>query len=153
MQAQRLSRCSEQSRWSIHRCARCEDRLHRTGRKRRSPRSGPIAITLAVADSSAILAVTDTGPGFIFAPALPRDRLSAGGRGLFLVACHATEVSVERLNAAGTRFQRHYRSGFVGLSVNFKERIQLRNRKHFPNVWVNANEVDCAPISFRLLSL
>lgn len=64
---------------------------------------GPIAITLEVADSYAILTIADTGPGFVFAPALPRDLLAGGGRGLYLVSRQCTSVSVERINTAGTR--------------------------------------------------
>lgn len=63
---------------------------------------GPIAITLEFADSSATLTVADTGPGFLFAPALSCTPTSAGGRGLFLVSRYAAAVSVERLKGAGT---------------------------------------------------
>lgn len=64
---------------------------------------GPIAIALEVVDSHATLTVSDTGPGFVFAPALPRNPLCDNGRGLFLVSCHAVTVSVTRLDGAGTR--------------------------------------------------
>lgn len=64
---------------------------------------GPIAITLEVGDSHAILTVADSGPGFIFAPSLPGDLLGAGGRGLFLVSRNCAAVSVERSEATGTR--------------------------------------------------
>lgn len=64
---------------------------------------GPIAITLAVVHSHAVLTVTDSGPGFAFAPALPANPLSDDGRGLFLVSRHAASVSVERLEGDGTR--------------------------------------------------
>lgn len=64
---------------------------------------GPIAITLEVTDSYAVLTVADSGPGFVFAPALPSDPLSNGGRGLFLVSRLAAAVSVRRLDGVGTR--------------------------------------------------
>lgn len=59
---------------------------------------GAIAITLDVADSRATLTVSDTGPGFVCAPALPRNPLSDGGRGLFLVSHHAVAISVNRID-------------------------------------------------------
>ena len=60
---------------------------------------GPIAITLEIVNSYATLTVSDNGPGFVFAPALPRNPLSDGGRGLFLVSRLAAAVSVKRLDA------------------------------------------------------
>jgi anti-sigma regulatory factor (Ser/Thr protein kinase) len=63
---------------------------------------GPIAVTLEIADSHTILTVADTGRGFVFAPTLPCNPFSEGGRGLFLVSRFAVAVSVNRLDGAGT---------------------------------------------------
>lgn len=62
---------------------------------------GPIAILLEVDNSGVILTVTDTGPGFVFDPALPHS-VCDGGRGMFLISRCAAAVSVKRLDGAGT---------------------------------------------------
>jgi anti-sigma regulatory factor (Ser/Thr protein kinase) len=59
---------------------------------------GPIEIVLECNNRDIVLKVTDRGSGFRFAPALPPDVLSEGGRGLYLVSKYATNVE---LNDAG----------------------------------------------------
>jgi anti-sigma regulatory factor (Ser/Thr protein kinase) len=55
---------------------------------------GPIEIVLECDSQNIVLKVTDRGSGFRFAPALPRDVLSEGGRGLYLVSKYATNVEL-----------------------------------------------------------
>ncbi|HEV7179784.1 MAG TPA: ATP-binding protein [Candidatus Baltobacteraceae bacterium] len=57
---------------------------------------GPIEISVAVENEDAVLRVADRGPGFALAPALPEDELAERGRGLFLVAKFAKDVSAGR---------------------------------------------------------
>jgi anti-sigma regulatory factor (Ser/Thr protein kinase) len=59
---------------------------------------GPIEIVLECDNKNIVLNVTDRGSGFRFAPSLPPDVLSEGGRGLYLVSKYATNVE---LNDAG----------------------------------------------------
>ncbi len=48
------------------------------------------------------LHLLDKGPGFQFAPRLPVDLFSQSGRGLFLIAQHSAEFSVERRPGGGS---------------------------------------------------
>ena len=64
---------------------------------------GPIVITLEVGNSSTILRVADSGPGFNFEPSLPRSFYNEHGRGLFIVSQYAAEMQIERQDGAGTR--------------------------------------------------
>lgn len=63
---------------------------------------GSISITVAIYGSSVIIRVDDTGPGFVFAPSLPRNPYSEKGRGLFLISHFAAGVWVERRADDGT---------------------------------------------------
>jgi anti-sigma regulatory factor (Ser/Thr protein kinase) len=49
-----------------------------------------------------VLHVFDTGQGFEYRPRLPSDLLSERGRGLFLVAALAEEVSAELRRPSGS---------------------------------------------------
>ena len=63
---------------------------------------GPIEITLAVDGAYAVLTVADTGSGFAYAPALPRDPLRESGRGLFIISRYAREICVTHKPGGGT---------------------------------------------------
>ncbi len=56
---------------------------------------GRIEIVLECDNEDIVLKVTDRGVGFRFSPALPRNVLSEGGRGLFLVAQFAAAVQLD----------------------------------------------------------
>jgi anti-sigma regulatory factor (Ser/Thr protein kinase) len=56
---------------------------------------GPIEIVLECDNQDIVLKVTDRGVGFRFSPTLPRNVLSEGGRGLFLVAQFAAAVRLD----------------------------------------------------------
>ncbi|HEY1428345.1 MAG TPA: ATP-binding protein [Candidatus Tumulicola sp.] len=63
---------------------------------------GPIEIVLECDNSDIVLKVTDRGGGFDFAPKLPKDVLSEGGRGLYLVSKYATKVQLDDSGAGTT---------------------------------------------------
>jgi anti-sigma regulatory factor (Ser/Thr protein kinase) len=63
---------------------------------------GPIGIVLECDGRHLALKIRDRGPGFEFAPSLPADILSEGGRGLFLISKVAAGVRVEQAAYSGT---------------------------------------------------
>jgi PAS domain S-box-containing protein len=63
---------------------------------------GSITAILDVSCPAPVLHVLDDGRGFEFRPRLPVDLLSERGRGLFLVAAFAEELSVERRRGGGS---------------------------------------------------
>lgn len=64
---------------------------------------GPIDISLECDGESVLLNVGDKGPGFAFNAKLPENILTECGRGLFIVSRFATQVQVEKNNAAGAK--------------------------------------------------
>ena len=63
---------------------------------------GSITAMLDVSCQAPVLHILDDGRGFEFRPRLPVDLLSERGRGLFLVAAFAEELSVERRRGGGS---------------------------------------------------
>ncbi len=63
---------------------------------------GTVELILEAHGDRAVLHLLDKGPGFQFSPRLPSDLYSEFGRGLFLIACFATEFSVERRPGGGS---------------------------------------------------
>jgi anti-sigma regulatory factor (Ser/Thr protein kinase) len=69
---------------------------------------GPIAVELEWQDGLAVLRIRDFGEGFDWQePALPRNIMAEGGRGLFLVHQLARALAIERLPDAGMRATAH----------------------------------------------
>lgn len=58
---------------------------------------GSINVRLDWSSEQPVLSVADHGPGFELRPELPQDPLAEGGRGLFIVASLASDLSVERV--------------------------------------------------------
>ncbi len=63
---------------------------------------GSLSVSLEVQGNDVLLHVIDCGPGFTYAPSLPVDVWSEGGRGLFLVSALARDVKVEPVPGRGT---------------------------------------------------
>jgi PAS domain S-box-containing protein len=63
---------------------------------------GPVDVLLAWDGRHPVLHVLDRGPGFGFAPKLPSDVYSEGGRGLFLIAALSDAFSVTRRPEQGS---------------------------------------------------
>jgi anti-sigma regulatory factor (Ser/Thr protein kinase) len=64
---------------------------------------GPIAIRVFWEDATAVLQVTDSGPGFAFdGEATLPEPLSENGRGLFIAKTAALTLSVRRLGGGGS---------------------------------------------------
>jgi serine phosphatase RsbU (regulator of sigma subunit)/anti-sigma regulatory factor (Ser/Thr protein kinase) len=63
---------------------------------------GTVELILEAHEDRVALHLLDKGPGFQFSPRLPSDLYSEFGRGLFLIACFATEFSVERRPGGGS---------------------------------------------------
>ena len=64
--------------------------------------AGEVEIVLDASANAPVLHVFDTGEGFEYRPRLPSDVLSERGRGLFLVAALAEEVSAELRRPSGS---------------------------------------------------
>lgn len=63
---------------------------------------GTVEVILETRSDTFILHITDKGPGFQFAPHLPRDLFSENGRGLFLISQLAAEFNVEHMPGGGS---------------------------------------------------
>ncbi|HEY0382365.1 MAG TPA: ATP-binding protein, partial [Candidatus Elarobacter sp.] len=63
---------------------------------------GTVELILEAHAGRVVLHLLDKGPGFEFSPRLPSDLYSEFGRGLFLIACFATDFSVERRPGGGS---------------------------------------------------
>jgi anti-sigma regulatory factor (Ser/Thr protein kinase) len=63
---------------------------------------GTVELILEAHDDRVALHLLDKGPGFQFSPRLPSDLYSEVGRGLFLIACFATDFTVERRPGGGS---------------------------------------------------
>jgi anti-sigma regulatory factor (Ser/Thr protein kinase) len=82
---------------------------------------GPVDAALDLSGTEPVLHVLDRGPGFTYHARLPNDKLSEGGRGLFIISKFAREVSVEMRPDGGS----HARVVLAAPGLNF-----LRNGKH-----------------------
>lgn len=85
---------------------------------------GPLSVSVEISDDDLVLHMIDKGPGFAYAPDLPRDLWSEGGRGLFLIAQLGKHVSVEPIPALGSHIA-------VTLPVSVKKSVleaTLQNR-------------------------
>ncbi len=63
---------------------------------------GPVEIFVDWNGPAPVLHVRDQGPGFSYAPRLPRDPLSERGRGLFIVAALTDDCNVTRMVRRGS---------------------------------------------------
>ena len=85
---------------------------------------GPVSILVDWNGPSPVLHVLDRGPGFGFAPNLPRDPMSESGRGLYIIASLTDDFNVTRLDGAGSHaravlsMSRHRLSRPGEISVN-----------------------------------
>jgi serine phosphatase RsbU (regulator of sigma subunit)/anti-sigma regulatory factor (Ser/Thr protein kinase) len=63
---------------------------------------GPVEVFADWSGPTPVLHVLDHGPGFFYAPRLPRDPFAESGRGLFIVSAMTEDFNVTRLEKCGS---------------------------------------------------
>jgi serine phosphatase RsbU (regulator of sigma subunit)/anti-sigma regulatory factor (Ser/Thr protein kinase) len=63
---------------------------------------GPVEVFADWSGPAPVLHVLDCGPGFFYAPHLPRDPLAENGRGLFIVSAITEDFNVTRIEERGS---------------------------------------------------
>ena len=63
---------------------------------------GPAEVFVDWTGPTPVLHVLDDGPGFVYAPHLPRDPMAEGGRGLYIVCALTEDFNVTRIDGRGS---------------------------------------------------